>query len=121
MISSSLNSGVWVSPVTHLAIVFVHARIADGVSSEVGFNDRTRSRPMSSAFWRDIGSEPMNSMVCLVGSSEFTLARIVSRVALFELLSSPSVNAYIQAVTSWQSRMILSSPMSHASQRGVEP
>ena len=119
--SLSLNSGVWVSPVTHLAIVFVHARIADGVSSEVGFNDRTRSRPMSSAFLRDIGSDPMNSMVCLVGSSELTLVRIVSRVALFELLSSPSVNAYIQAVTSWQSLMILSSPMSHASQRGVGP
>jgi hypothetical protein len=49
------------------------------------------------------------------------LARIVSRVALFELLSSPSVNAYIHAVTPWQSLMILSSPMSHESQRGVEP
>ena len=119
--SLSLNSGVWVSPVTHLAIVFVHARIAVGVSSDDGFNDRTRSRPMSSAFWRDIGSDPMNSMVCLAGSRELTLARIVSRVALFELLSSPSVNAYIQAVTSLHSLMILSSPMSHASQRGVGP
>ena len=90
--SLSLNSGVWVSPVTHLAMAFVHARIALGVLSDDGFSDLVRTTPIASAFATDDnGSEPMKS---IVWSAEFRLemrSRMLLRVPFLELLSSPSV------------------------------
>ena len=122
IMSLSLNSGVCVSPVTHRAMAFVHARIALGVLSDDGFSDLVRTRPISSAFAADDnGSEPMKS---IVWSAWFRLEmrpRMLLRVPFLELLSSPSVKQYSAAVHPSHSRSILSSPVAHASHRGVVP